>query len=93
MLDFLSEERKQAGTAEQLQQNPLFVLKFLYHFRRLLWTPCLLQIVTVTKILDVSELDSWMSINYYFMKTCSSTQALSIWPTFRNTKLCTVSYI
>jgi hypothetical protein len=36
--------------------------------------PCLLKIVTVTKILDVSELGSWMSSNCYYMKT----QALSI---------------
>ena len=56
---------KQGGTAEHLQQNPLSVLKLLYHIRLLLYTPCLLQIVTVTKILDVSELGSWISINCY----------------------------
>jgi len=65
MLDILSVEGKQGGTAEHLQHNLLFVLKLLYHIRLLSYSPCLLQIVTVTKILDVSELDSWISINCY----------------------------
>jgi len=63
MLGFLSGERKQANTAEQLQKYPLFVNKLLYHFRCSFYTAGLASIATVTKILDVSELGSWISIN------------------------------